>query len=457
MNTDNLWNEFLDKIKERITPLSYDTWFKDTKLYKLDGGTATIIVPLALHKKHLEENYIDDIEETFNSITGTNFNFKFILENEINEISDNNEEVIIGTSNENMGVPHQTSASANLNSEYTFDSFIVGNSNRFAFTAARAVAEKPGKAYNPLFLYGKSGLGKTHLMHAIGNYILENSNKKVLYVSSEQFVNDYIYAVRNNDKNNFDKIDSFKDKYRNIDVLIIDDIQFLVEAEKTQQEFFHTFNALHQANKQIIISSDKSPDDLKKIEERLRSRFMWGLPVDIYPPDFNLRCEIIRSKVKNTSIENKLNDDVIEYIANSCVNDVRHIEGTINRLLAYTAMMVPDKITLDFANEALNDYVNTNIFINNSISSIQSAVAEYFKISVDDLKSKRRTNTVVKPRHIAMYLCRVETDENLMKIGLEFGGRDHSTVSTACDKIKEELEKNPNLNNVIKDIKMKLQ
>ena len=210
MNTDNLWNEFLDKIKERITPLSYDTWFKDTKLYKLDGGTATIIVPLALHKKHLEENYIDDIEETFNSITGTNFNFKFILENEINEISDNNEEVIIGTSNENMGVPHQTSASANLNSEYTFDSFIVGNSNRFAFTAARAVAEKPGKAYNPLFLYGKSGLGKTHLMHAIGNYIIQNTNKKVLYVSSEQFVNDYIAAVRNNEKNTFDKIDSFK-------------------------------------------------------------------------------------------------------------------------------------------------------------------------------------------------------------------------------------------------------
>ena len=184
---------------------------------------------------------------------------------------------------------------------------------------------------------------------------------------------------------------------------------------------------------------------------------MWGLPVDIYPPDFNLRCEIIKAKIKNTSIENKLNDDVIEYIANSCVNDVRHIEGTINRLLAYTAMMVPEKITLDFALEALNDYVNTNIFINNSISSIQSAVADYFKISVDDLKSKKRTNSVVRPRHIAMYLCRMETDENLAKIGLEFGGRDHSTVSTAIDKIKEDLKTDDMLDKMLKEIKTKLQ
>ena len=257
--------------------------------------------------------------------------------------------------------------------------------------------------------------------------------------------------------NNINYANEFKNKYRNVDVLIIDDIQFLVGAERTQQEFFHTFNALHQANKQIIISSDKSPDDLKKIEERLRSRFMWGLPVDIYPPDFNLRCEIIKAKVKNTSIENKLTPDAIDYIANSCVNDVRHIEGTINRLLAYSAMMVPDKITLDFANEALKDYVNTNIYINNSIASIQNVVAEYFNISVDDLKSKKRTNSVVRPRHIAMYLCREETDENLQKIGLEFGGRDHSTVSTAIDKIKEELETNETLNNMLKEIKTKLQ
>ena len=395
----------------------------------------------------LSDTYADIIDASFFAMTGINYTFKYITEDEVETFV----EPVVEEQVEEKEIEWNT----NLNPKFTFDNYVVGNSNRLAFVAARAVAEAPGPIHNPLFIYGNSGIGKTHLMQAIGNYIKDHSNLKVLYTTSNEFRDEFTGIANSNNKIGY--ANDFKNKYRNVDVLIIDDIQFLVEAEKTQQEFFHTFNALHQANKQIIISSDKSPDDLKKIEERLRSRFMWGLPVDIYPPDFNLRCEIIRSKVKNTSIENKLNDDVIEYIANSCVNDVRHIEGTINRLLAYTAMMVPDKITLDFANEALNDYVNTNIFINNSISSIQSAVAEYFKISVDDLKSKRRTNTVVKPRHIAMYLCRVETDENLMKIGLEFGGRDHSTVSTACDKIKEELEKNPNLNNVIKDIKMKLQ
>ena len=402
---------------------------------------------MEIHKQMLSDTYADIIDASFFAMTGINYTFKYITEDEVETFV----EPVVEEQVEEKEIEWNT----NLNPKFTFDNYVVGNSNRLAFVAARAVAEAPGTIHNPLFIYGRSGIGKTHLMQAIGNYIKDHSKLKVLYTTSNEFRDEFTGIATSNNKMGY--ANDFKDKYRSVDVLIIDDIQFLVEAEKTQQEFFHTFNALHQANKQIIISSDKSPDDLKKIEERLRSRFMWGLPVDIYPPDFNLRCDIIRSKIKNTSIENKLNEDVIEYIANSCVNDVRHIEGTINRLLAYTAMMVPDRITLDFANEALNDYVNTNIFINNSIGSIQNAVAEYFKISVDDLKSKRRTNTVVKPRHIAMYLCRVETDENLQKIGLEFGGRDHSTVSTAIDKIKEELETNPNLNNILKEIKMKLQ
>ena len=402
---------------------------------------------MEIHKQMLSVTYGEIIDDAFFAMTGMHYTFKYITEDEV----DNFVEPVAPEETKEMEIEWNT----NLNPKFTFDNYVVGNSNRLAFVAARAVAEAPGTIHNPLFIYGRSGIGKTHLMQAIGNYIKDHSKLKVLYTTSNEFRDEFTGIATSNNKIGY--ANDFKNKYRNVDVLIIDDIQFLVEAEKTQQEFFHTFNALHQANKQIIISSDKSPDDLKKIEERLRSRFMWGLPVDIYLPDFNLRCDIIRSKVKNTSIEDKLNEDVIEYIANSCVNDVRHIEGTINRLLAYTAMMVPEKITLDFANEALNDYVNTNIFINNSISSIQSAVAEYFKISVDDLKSKRRTNTVVRPRHIAMYLCRVETDENLQKIGLEFGGRDHSTVSTAIDKIKEELEINPNLNNMLKEIKMKLQ
>lgn len=404
---------------------------------------------MEVHKQMLSETYQELIDSTFFSLTGINYTFKYITEDEV--------ETFVQPIVEEEK-PKTVIWNTNLNPKFTFDTYIVGNTNRLAYVAARAVAEAPGTIHNPLFIYGRSGLGKTHLMQAVGNYIKEHSDKKVLYTTSNEFMTDFTgIATIDKGSSNIDYANQFKNKYRNVDVLIIDDIQFLVGAERTQQEFFHTFNTLHQANKQIIISSDKSPDDLKKIEERLRSRFMWGLPVDIYPPDFNLRCEIIKAKVKNTSIENKLTDDVLEYIANSCVNDVRHIEGTINRLLAYTAMMVPDKITLDFAIEALKDYVNTNIFINNSIASIQSAVAEYFKISVDDLKSKRRTNNIVRPRHIAMYLCRMETDENLAKIGLEFGGRDHSTVSTAIDKMKEEIEIDENLNKMLKEIKTKLQ
>ena len=415
------------------------------------NNVVTIKVPLFVHKQMLGETYKDIIDATFANITGINYTFKYITDDEVEKFR----EPVIEESIPNIvDIPWNT----NLNPKFTFDNYVVGNTNRLAFVAARAVAEAPGTIHNPLFIYGRSGIGKTHLMQAIGNYITEHSNLKVLYTTSNEFMSDFTgIAAVDKDVSNINYANEFKNKYRNVDVLIIDDIQFLVDAKRTQQEFFYTFEALHRENKQIIISSDRSPDDLKKIEERLRSRFMWGLPVDIYPPDFNLRCEIIKEKIKNTSIDNKLDQDVIEYIANSCVVDVRHIEGTINRLLAYTAMMVPDKITLDFTNEALNDYVNTNPFINNSISSIQNAVAKFFNISVDDLKSKRRTNSVVKPRHIAMYLCREETDENLAKIGLEFGGRDHSTVVSAIEKIKEELETNDNLNNMLKEIKTMLQ
>ena len=446
MKTDNLFLRFLNDIQTQVSQNAYTIWFSKLELLSIVNNVVTIKVPMEIHKQMLSVTYGEIIDDAFFAMTGMHYTFKYITEDEV----DNFVEPVAPEETKEMEIEWNT----NLNPKFTFDNYVVGNSNRLAFVAARAVAEAPGTIHNPLFIYGRSGIGKTHLMQAIGNYIKDHSKLKVLYTTSNEFRDEFTGIATSNNKIVY--ANDFKNKYRNVDVLIIDDIQFLVEAEKTQQEFFHTFNALHQANKQIIISSDKSPDDLKKIEERLRSRFMWGLPVDIYPPDFNLRCDIIRSKVKNTSIEDKLNEDVIEYIANSCVNDVRHIEGTINRLLAYTAMMVPEKITLDFANEALNDYVNTNIFINNSISSIQSAVAEYFKISVDDLKSKRRTNTVVRPRHIAMYLCRVETDENLQKIGLEFGGRDHSTVSTAIDKIKEELETNPNLNNMLKEIKIRI-
>lgn len=455
MNIEILWNNFLDKIKDRISPLSYDTWFKDTKLYKIDKSTAIIEVPMILHKKHLEENYLDEIEEVFNSITGTNFDFQFKLESELLE----EEEFDEPTTDEDIktvGVPHQSSISANLKSQYTFDSFIVGDSNRFAFTAARAVAEKPGKAYNPLFLYGKSGLGKTHLMHAIGNYILENSNKKVLYVSSEKFVNDYIYAVRNNDKNNFDKIDSFKDKYRNIDVLIIDDIQFLGSATKGQEEFFHTFNQLHDSNKQIIIASDRSVDDLKMLEDRLITRFNWGLTANITPPDFGLRVDIIKKKISHQEAALDIPNEVIEYIANINDSDVRQLEGAITRVFAYASMMNRGIITLDIAIEALKDKASEKSVYKNDVHRIQRIVCEYFKIDIEELKGKKRSKDINYPRQIAIYLCRIMTNESFPKMGTYFGGRDHSTIISAYQRIERDLKSNVQLQTVINELKSRI-
>ena len=452
MKTEDLFAKVLVEVAGEVSQNTYSVWFSKLELVSIVDNLVTIKVPMMIHKETLcNPQYHGIIHDAFFTLTGKDYEFKYVLEE---ELVDNREDLpnVIEKKEENI------IWNTNLNPKYTFDNYVVGNTNRLAFVAAKAVAESPGVIHNPLFIYGRSGLGKTHLMQAIGNYITEHSDLKVLYTTSNEFMSDFTgIATLDRGATSLNYANDFKNKYRNVDVLIIDDIQFLVGAERTQTEFFHTFNALHQANKQIIISSDKSPDDLKKIEERLRSRFMWGLPVDIYPPDFELRCEIIKAKIKHTSIENKLNNDVIEYIANSCVNDVRHIEGTINRLLAYTAMMVPDEITLDFAIEGLKDYVNTNIFVNNSIGSIQKVVADYFGISVDDLKSKKRNNTIVKPRHIAMYLCRMETDENLAKIGLEFGGRDHSTVSTALDKMKEDLKTDENLKKKLKEIKDKLK
>ena len=417
----------------------------------MDDKEIVIKVPLAVHKQILGSTYIDLLDEILLSLTNINYEFKFLTSDEI---------TIVDTQVIETQIQEETpkdSWISNLNKNLNFDNYVVGESNRLAFISAMNVAQSPGTIRNPLFIYGRSGVGKTHLMHAIGNYIEEHSNKRVLYTTSSEFRDEYT-GISKIEKGSvaMEYANNFKNKYRNVDVLIVDDIQFLVGAELTQQEFFHTFEALHQANKQIIISSDRSPDDLKKIEERLRSRFTWGLPVDIYPPDFELRCEIIKQKLQNTSIKDKVNRDVIEYIANACPNDVRHIEGTINRLLAYTAMMTPNIITMDFTIEAIKDYVNKNIYQENTVSHIQKVVADYFKITVDDLKSKRRSNNIARPRHIAMYLCRIETEENLAKIGLEFGGRDHSTVVASCEKIKNELKNNTTLDNLLKELKSKL-
>lgn len=452
---EQLWQNFLDSIYKEINAASFHAWFHDLILLSIDRyqQKLKIQVPMEIHKNILGEHYYSLIEETFFKLTGINFEIEFLLEEEKDHIVENFQKEIIQEPEKVIEREWET----NLISELNFENYMVGDSNRLAKVAGMAVAEAPGKIHNPLFIYGKSGLGKTHLMHAIGNYIVEHSNKKVLYTTSDMFMNDYTGIANLENKNNtIEYANSFKNKYRNVDVLIIDDIQYLVGAEKTQQEFFHTFNALHQANKQIIISSDRSPDDLKILEERLRSRFMWGLPVDIYPPDFELRCKIIRQKVKNTSIANKVDEDVVEFIANSCQNDVRFLEGAINRLMAYTAMVVPNHIDLEFANEALKDFINKNIYSENSIEGIQQAVADYYHITVADLKGKKKSANIAYPRQVGMYLCRMMTDETFPRIGLEFGGRDHSTVIHACDKIEKDLKTNPTLVNSIKEIKNKV-
>ena len=456
-NKDKIWEQFLNLIKKRVNSMGYDTWFKDTYLYSLNDE-AIIVVPTIAHKKNLAERYKDIIEDILNSITGTNFILKFVLENELednkpveNKIDENIDEI---------GVPYNSYKKAHLNPDYTFENFMVGESNRFAQATALAVAESPGKMYNPLFIYGNSGLGKTHLMHAIGNYIVQNSNKRVLYESSNDFVNEFLGLNRVfNNGNNLEKKAAFKEKYENIDVLIIDDIQFLGTAPKSQTEFFHTFNTLFDNKKQIIISSDNSPDDLKNLEDRLRTRFNWGLKVNIFPPDNELRKKIIKYKIANMNFASEIDEEVIDYIANTCQSDVRNIEGALTRVCAYSTIFYQERITLELAIEALkgtkhggNENRNRN-----DIAKIQRAVAEHYNITVDDLKSKKRVATIAFPRHIAIYLCRQLTDESFPRIGMEFGGRDHSTVMSSCDRITSELKNNKQLEKIIEEIKKKIE
>ncbi len=450
LNKEEIWSDFLEAMHNNFQEVTFNLWFGKASLYDINDDTVTIMVPMPLHKKMFLNNYYDIITEAFLNITGKERDINCILEDEVEKEEskvdvDNNEDINTYKYYEN-----------NLNPNLNFDNFVVGDTNKFAHTAALAVAKDPGTQYNPLFIYGKSGLGKTHLMHAIGNYIIEKNPKlRVLYTTSDDFRKDFFNLVTSIDKV-VDNSNNFKDKYRNIDVLIIDDIQYLVGAEKTQDEFFHIFNDLHGRNKQIIISSDRSPEDLKILEERLRSRFAWGLPVDIYPPDFDLRCRIVREKIQNLSIRDKMTDEGIEFIANNFDKDVRSIEGAINRLVAYTAMIVPDKIDLKFASEVLKDYIGVDPYNKSDIANIQKVVADYYNITVEVLKGKKRSANIAYPRMLAMYVCRMLTDESFPRIGMEFGGRDHSTVIHACDKIEEDLKINPELKDIINEIKNKL-
>ena len=453
MNSEIVWSKLLNQLKDEVTSLSYDTWFKDTELYKLENDKAYIIVPMAIHKNHLREHYSSILAKDLLDITGTSYELIYLLKEEIEEEEEKKQvENLLNLVEESPSTNDHVNN--NLNKKYLFENFIVGNSNKFAHAAALSVAENPGSMYNPLFLYGNSGLGKTHLMHAIGNYIVAHSDKKVLYVTSEQFRQDFVKANRKDEKGtNFNYIDFFKNKYRNIDVLLIDDIQFLGGAAQSQQEFFHTFNNLYNDSKQIIISSDRSPNDLKLLEERLRTRFNWGLQVNIYPPELPLRKEILKKKIIANNFEQDIPDEVIEYMANNIGTDVRQLEGSVTRLVAYSAIMGGEKITLDLAIEALKEFISKGMGEKNDIHRIQKIVSEYFQISVEDIKSKKRSSNISYPRQIAMYLCREITGESFPKLAIEFGGKDHTTVMYSVEKIEKEVKESKDLENVIEKLK----
>ena len=451
MDRVELWNSCLEYLKSKTDNISFSIWFKDAELVKVQDRILVIRVPTIYIKDHINQFYTELLEEMIEKCSDVPYEYEVVIQEDLEKEEVKNEPVIIESG---IDLPKFKEDNSNLNSSYTFDNFVVGDTNRFAATVGLSVAEQPGKVYNPLFIYGKSGLGKTHLMHAIGNYIKKNTQKSVLYVTSDTFISDFTILYKK-DEEKYELEQRFKDKYRNVDVLIIDDIQFLGGATKTQDEFFNTFNFLHQGQKQIIISSDRSPDDLKVLEDRLKTRFNWGITVNIMPPDYELRLKIIKNKIAGKEASALIKQEVLEFIANNCESDVRHLEGTINRLFAVTAMYSPKEINLEFAQENLKDYIGNSLYITNNIAKIQKAVAEYYDLTVENLKSKKRTANINKARQIAMYLCKMTTEETIERIGLEFN-RDHATVIHACDKIDEEYKKNDELKEQVKEIKMKI-
>ena len=457
MDKVKIWNDFINELKNKVSDVTFNTWFINLKLLTINDKDIVIIVPYSVHKNHIINNYMDIIEEIFLNITGKNLNIVFCLEGEYKENTlDNIEKIGLDDSViENFVEARKT----NLNPKYTFDNFVVGDSNRFAFSSCLSVAQNPGKLYNPLFLYGKSGLGKTHLMHAIGNYIVQNTNLRVLYITTDEFMNEFISITRDsgNKEDNFNYIDIFKEKYRNVDVLMIDDIQFLGSANATQQEFTNTFNSLYYKEKQIIICSDRSVDDLKMFADRLRTRFNWGLKAIISVPEFDLKVKIIKNKIKTSDLAIDLSEEIIDFMASNCGSDVRNLEGMITRLAAYSAICNIKNYTLETAMEALDEYVNgMGQYTVNSIGKIINIVSQYFKLTPDDLKGKKRSKDIANARMIAMYLCRILTDETYPRIGLEFGGRDHSTVIHAYEKINEDIKNNGELEKIISELKLKM-
>lgn len=431
-----LWPRVLDLLKNELTEISYNTWIKTIEPISANSSSIELGVPTDFNKGILESRYLTLIANAVRQITSRDYNIVVTVPTQ--ETSAKHTEV-------NENAVNEDTYNSILNPKYTFDTFVIGNGNRLAHAASVAVAEAPAKAYNPLFLYGGVGLGKTHLMHAIGHYILsQNPNSKVLYVSSEKFTNELINAIKD------DRNEEFRSKYRNIDILLIDDIQFIGGKERTQEEFFHTFNALYEADKQIIISSDRPPREIPTLEDRLRSRFEWGLTADIQSPDLETRIAILKKKAQMENLF--IPDDVLVFIADKVISNIRELEGALNRVIAYSSL-TETEISVDLCAEALKELLSaSNTKVIDAMHIIES-VSRYFDLRPEEFISQKRNRNISYPRQIAMYLCRDILGISLPKIGEEFGGRDHTTVIHAIQKIEEDIQNNSETKRSIEELK----
>jgi chromosomal replication initiator protein len=445
-HSQELWQQVLSVIQTKLSKPSFETWFKPIKTSVFTDSTLLIYAPNKFSMEWLESRYSKLIVAAVFEALGKTVEVKFALEND--EAKPPAAQQAAAAAPKPV-VLTQEEVSSNLNPKYTFETFVIGSGNRFAHAASLAVAETPAKAYNPLFLYGGVGLGKTHLMHAIGHYVLEhNPEARVMYISSEKFTNEFINAVRDN------RGEGFRNKYRSIDVLLIDDIQFLAGKEGTQEEFFHTFNALHEEGKQIIISSDRPPKEIPTLEDRLRSRFEWGLITDIQPPDLETRIAILRKKAKAENLD--IPNEAMVYIANQIDTNIRELEGALIRVVAYSSLINQD-ITVHLAAEALKDIIPSSRPRQITIQDIQQKVADFYGLKLEDFKARKRTKAVAFPRQVAMYLSRELTDFSLPKIGEAFGGRDHTTVIHAHEKIAASIKSDQELYKIIHNITEKIK
>lgn len=437
---EELWEKTLSEVKQDLNVPAYNTWFKKTSPVMIHEDTLVISTPNSFAKEWLESRYAKMLKSIIYKVSQKNLDIRFTIESERDEqlkrVAEQQSEEVI----------KEQATMKSLNPKYTFESFVIGGGNRFAHAAALAVAETPSKAYNPLFIYGGVGLGKTHLLHAIGHYVHQhNTHLKVKYVSSEKFTNDFISSIRDKE----DKIVGFQNRYRNNDVLLVDDIQFLENKEATQEEFFHTFNTLHESNKQIVITSDRPPKDIATLEDRLRSRFEWGLITDIQPPDLETRIAILSRKVIQEGL--MVPDMVMEFIASKIQSNIRELEGALIRIVAFSSL-TKAPIDLQLAQDVLKDLIPDNDIKQITIDDIKKDVCRYFSLSTEEIVSNKRSQVLVYPRQIAMYLARELTDFSLPKIGEEFGGRDHTTVMHACNKVRKMLTENRELYNQIQEL-----